>query len=307
MKLFKIIGLILVLSTLGQAFGASAASGGGGGGGSSKEQAICYSIMSWNLGTDRDYLRFKCREDLSKIKSRDDEIKVLDSVKQKRDAMFSDLFSSLSYDFYTFQEVEQRDRLESWFPGNYGFIYDNVDTAIVYNKERFLLLEETTENESALFSIAIFKELSSCQKLQIFSAHLTGCHKHSPEPMEADIGNRQLVQMLKRMDTSVDFSVIGADFNTSPAYQKRIGIPLEKGFLADTDMTAGTVFDGAKIDYVMFRNGRLSIEHIETEISSLQPSDIENPSDHRYIIKHLTVKPASSTIKVDTKNRCLIM
>ena len=214
--------------------------------GGSCEASSSFSVLSWNVGDDGTYLRFK---EKPKITSREEETLAFKKVAAKRDKMFKLFFASSKQDIYLLQEVRRNlDRVQSWFAdGKYGFIHDKEDSAIVYSLSRFELLEARTV-ANQIHSSVLLKDKKSGLIIQALSTHLTGCDKHTPRPEEALPGNNQLASFLATsFNRKANIHILGAD-NTSPRYQERIKIAAKLGFKPDPDQT-GTVFDGSKIDY----------------------------------------------------------
>ena len=267
----------------------------GASGADSTEDAY-YAMMSFNVSDDQTYLLYKCHHEFD-IKSKEDEEAALATITTRRDEMFKQIFAPLDYDFYTLQEISDLERCKTWFAGkNYGFVHDHIDTCIVYNKDKFTLVEDKTESESGLFSIALLRDNTNKKLIQVFCAHLTGCHKHTPDLVEAEVGNKQLEQLLLNINEAAAMNVLGADFNTSPNYKYRQQIATDLGFMTDDyDDGKGTIFDGSKIDYIRARNGSgHSVEVQDSSVPQKLPGDANNPSDHRYIVKRFKVSENQS-------------
>jgi len=263
-----------------------------------------FNFMSWNVGTDGDYLKKQLAlEMLDKPKSQEEVDQLMHVIQEVRDKKIKDIFGATKPAVASLQEVsgEPHERVQGWLGSEYAIHRgDKDDTAVAWNKNRFDLVGVIKSEGRGKVTIVDLRDKETAKIIRITSAHVTGVlDPHNPDPMDAKEGDEQLEEIVnaifKDNNSSLSGMLIGTDLNTTPAYTARYEPLQAQGFKKDnnaseTNLNVRQEPDPRQIDHIFSKAMGTNMTISDTNVPDIHELKewSENPSDHRPLMTKVT-------------------
>ena len=276
---------------------------------------MTYSVVSWNVGSESDYA-YLCQQDQKPqfsdkeaydtfISNCAEERKNIASIAV--DAIFKES-PAKQIPLLCLQEAgDDLEKMQDWFGDNYALHGDTVDTAVAYDKDQYVLVDEKASDiRKANWTILTLRDKKSQEIFVVASAHLTGFDLDGYKD-DAKDGDDQAVGFVAQIEAvakkhQAAASIIGMDANTTTVdYPQRLNIFRNAGFVMDEQSTISTHHSkfanrDMKIDYLfakVYERGA-SVELEDQGVEKLGLSNPEkNPSDHRPLLGRVEIHPAT--------------
>lgn len=267
--------------------------------------AVIRTVCTWNIGTDSDYLETR-KKDVKLPEST-----LPKSFHEERTGLLRTALTALgSPDIICFQERFDYtlEELQGLLGKNYEMQSEAEgeekrpgDTLVAWNKNKFQRLGSRVRslNDGNSASAGVLLEDTETHLLfRVASAHIIGFKLDVEEARRREtaiLGDGEMTQLADAMslDESYDVAILGMDANvTRRAWQPRLTIVENLGFVTDPADTTDTIHEGVKLDYIYARP-REGCQIAFTQIARPACTDFNNgcnPSDHSPVITQITLR-----------------
>lgn len=267
---------------------------------------MSYSVVSWNIARDSDYLGLSLRAGDTNWSTPKE---LYTRRQQLLQGLFAEMKANFCPDFFCLQEVDSIHSIKTMALGEE---YESLsaggrDCVLLWNSKRYEKIpgSEYQEESEGRYLTVDLKDRQENKIIRLASAHLGGfdlAHFNEEDAKKGDDQLKALLQILNR-DKKPALVLVGMDANsTTEIHPVRIERLTKEGF-ARSKEEAPTAYSTKlkspliKLDFIFARSKKHGLEFAESAMNAppLETPQV-NPSDHKPLLQRIISKEGEKSV-----------